>query len=79
MKRSVFVSKIARQVSNSLLERLLKACGPLISWKRSTADAARPQTFGVAEFDSVESVFACLKMLNNMKLFDNTIMVKTAT
>ncbi len=38
-----------------------------------------PQAFGVAEFDSVESVFACLKMLNNLKIYDNTIMVKTAT
>ena len=76
LKKSVFVSKISRQVSNSLLEKLLKACGSLTSWKRSVADAARPQTFGVAEYASVESVFACMKTMNNMRLYDNTIMVK---
>lgn len=39
-------------------------------------DAQKPQTFGVAEFASVESVFACMKTMNNMRLYDNTIMVK---
>jgi len=76
LKKSVFISKIPKQATNSLLERLLKACGPLISWKRSTADPQKPQSFGLAEFDCIESVFACLKTMNNLKLFENTILVK---
>jgi RNA-binding protein 25 len=76
LKKSVFISKIPQKVSNPLLERLLKACGSLLSWKRSISDPSKPQSFGVAEFDSVESVYACLKAMNNMRLFDNTIMVK---
>jgi RNA-binding protein 25 len=76
LKRSVFISKISRSVSNSLLERLLKACGSLTSWKRSVADASRPAAFGVAEYASVESVFACMKTMSNLQLYENTIMVK---
>ena len=59
-----------------MLERLLKACGPLISWKRSTANPDRPQSFGLAEFDCIESVFAAVKTMNNLKLYQNTILVK---
>ena len=62
-----------------MLERLLKACGPLISWKRSTANPDRPQAFGLAEFDCIESVFACVKTMNNLKLYENNILVKADT
>ena len=48
----------------------------MISWKRSTANPDRPQSFGLAEFDCIESVFACLKTMNNLKLYENTILVK---
>ena len=46
------------------------------SWKRSTANPDRPQSFGLAEFDCIESVFACLKTMNNLQLYENTILVK---
>jgi hypothetical protein len=42
LKKSVFISKIPQKVSNPLLERLLKACGSLLSWKRSISDPQRP-------------------------------------
>jgi len=33
----------------------------------------------LAEFDCIESVFACLKTMNNLKLYENTILVKADT
>jgi len=59
-----------------LLERILKLCGPLLNWKRSIADPSKPQTFGLAEFDSLESVYVCTKILNNLTIFENNILVK---
>ena len=47
-----------------------------MNWKRSTANPLNPQSFGLAEFDCIESVFACLKTMNNLKLYGNTILVK---
>lgn len=39
----------------------------------------RPQSFGIAEFGCIESVFACLKTMNNLKLYENNILVKADT
>jgi len=33
----------------------------------------------LAEFDSIETVYSCLKTMNNLKIFDNTILVKCDT
>lgn len=76
LKKSVFISRIPKQASNSMLEKLLKACGTLLSWRRSVSDPAKPSTFGIAEFDRLESVFACIKCLNNLNLYDNQLLVK---
>ena len=61
-----------------MLERLLKLCGPLLNWRRSVS-GNKPQFFGVAEFDALESVYVCLKVLHNLRLFDNNINIKTDT
>ena len=54
----------------------MKAQGALMSWRRSCADPNKPQSFGLAEFDSLETVYACFKTMNNLKIFDNNILVK---
>lgn len=59
-----------------MLERLLKLCGPLLNWKRSVTDPSKPQNFGLAEFDALESVYVCLKVIHNLRVFDNNILVK---
>ena len=79
LKKSVFVSKIPKEASNALMEKLLKACGTLLSWKRSTANPDKPQSFGLAEFDNVESVYTCLRTMNNLKLYGGQIFVKADT
>ena len=52
-------------------------CGPLLSWKRGNNDPNKPQYYGVGEFDSLESIFICLKVIHNLRLFDNNINVRT--
>lgn len=58
------------------MERLLSCCGPLKSWKRSTDASGEPKAFGFAEYESIQSVFACQKILNNLPLFDSRVLVK---
>lgn len=47
----MFVGKIPTGVTDDLIERLLKACGSLVMWKRSTAANGEPKSFGFAEFE----------------------------
>jgi len=58
------------------MERLLKTCGTVISWKRSTDANKEPKSFGLAEFEYIESVFAAVKILNNLRVLENNILVK---
>lgn len=76
LKKTVFVSKIPKEASNQLMERLLKSVGSLLSWKRSVADPNRPQTFGLAEFEDLETVYACIRTMNNLKIYENNILIK---
>jgi hypothetical protein len=47
-----------------------------LNWKRSITDPSKPQSFGLAEFDALESVYACCKVMHNLCLFENNILVK---
>lgn len=58
------------------MERLLKCCGNLTNWKRSTDANGELKAFGFAEFENVEAVFACLKIINNLGILDNKLLVK---
>ena len=75
LNKTVFISKIPKQASNQLLERLLKLCGTLLNWKRSV-DPAKPSSFGLAEFEDLESVYVCYRIIHNLTLFDNNILVR---
>lgn len=74
--RKLYIGKIAKGVSDDFMERLFKCCGTVLSWRRSTDAGGELKAFGFVEFESVEAVFACLKILNNMNLFDSKLMVK---
>jgi RNA recognition motif-containing protein len=74
--KKVFVGKIPKGVSDDFMERLLRCCGPVTSWKRSTDASGEPKAFGFGEFENIESVFACQKIINNLPLFDGRLQVK---
>jgi hypothetical protein len=39
-------------------------------------DPNKPQSFGLAEFDALESVYVCLKVIHNLTVFENNLNVK---
>lgn len=58
------------------MERLLSCCGNVISWKRSTDANGEPKAFGFAEYETIEAVFSCLKIINNLPINDSRLLVK---
>ena len=57
--RKVFVGKIPKGISDDFMERLLRCCGTLTQWKRTTDASGEGRPFGYAEYEQIESVFAC--------------------
>ncbi|CDW73846.1 UNKNOWN [Stylonychia lemnae] len=74
--RKLYIGKIPKNVSDDFLERLFRCCGQLLSWKRSTDANGEPKAFGFVEYENIESVFACLKIINNLPLLESRLMVK---
>ncbi len=75
-RRKLYVGKIPKGISDELMERLLRCCGNMVLWKRSTDASGEPKAFGFAEYDSIEGIFAALKILNNLPLLENRLLVK---
>lgn len=63
--RKLYIGRLPKGTTDEYFERLLKSCGELKAWKRSKDASGEPKAFGYAEFDSLEAVFAVLKLLNN--------------
>jgi len=72
----VYVGRIPINTSDDFMERLLKVCGPVLSWRRMTDGKGEPKGFGFCEFETVESMLACMRVMNNMPLFGNNIIIK---
>ena len=72
----MYVGKIPKGISDDFMERLLRSCGSLKTWKRPTDASGEPKAFGFAEYDSIEPIFACLKILNNLPLYESRLIVK---
>ncbi|KAG2114182.1 uncharacterized protein F5147DRAFT_770173 [Suillus discolor] len=65
---SLFVGSISGGVTDSFLNRLLVACGPVKSFKRLITPANKPQGFGFAEFEDPDSALRCLALLQGVEL-----------
>lgn len=66
--KKLYVGRLPKGASDDYIERLLRLCGDLKSWKRSKDASGDPRAFGFAEFDTLDSVFTALKLLNNAPL-----------
>ena len=77
--RKVYVGKIPKGISDEFMERLLKSCGSMLSWKRTSDANGEKKAFGFAEYEHIESVFACLKIINNLPLAESRLIVKADT
>lgn len=69
--KKLFIKNLPAELANDNVEKLLKECGQLITFKRS-----KGTTFGFAEFENLESVLKCLRLLNGMQLSQKDIQIK---
>lgn len=77
---SVYVGKIANTVDDSIMKSLLEACGAVKSWKRQEdPETKQPKGFGFCEFEDAEGVLRALRLLNNMALDGQELLVKCNT
>ncbi|KAI8852405.1 hypothetical protein BC829DRAFT_385047 [Chytridium lagenaria] len=60
---TVFVGSITEGVYDNWMERVLRTCGVVRTWKRVTDSNARPKGFGFCIYDSAESVLRALRIL----------------
>lgn len=73
---TVYIGKIASTVENEFMLSLLQLCGPIKSWKRpQNPTNGTPLSFGFWEFDSAEGVLRALRLLNNLNVDGQELMV----
>ncbi|KAF9232313.1 hypothetical protein BU15DRAFT_90684 [Melanogaster broomeanus] len=65
---SLFVGSISGGITDGLLNDLLKACGPVKSFKRLITPANKPQGFGFAEYEDPDSALRSLTLLQGVEL-----------
>lgn len=75
---SVYVGKIANTIDDSVMQSLLKACGGVKSWKRQEdPETKQPKGFGFCEFEDAEGVLRALRLLSNMSIDGQELLVKS--
>jgi RNA recognition motif. (a.k.a. RRM, RBD, or RNP domain) len=79
-KTDVYVGKIALSVDDDVVMALLSACGEIKSWKRmQDPETGKPKGFGFCEFEDAEGVLRALRLLNNLSLDGQELLVKCNT
>ena len=71
----VCVSNIPENISDSFMLKLLETCGNVLSWKRLADLNGKPKSFGICEYETVESILKCLRLLNKYPLEQNELEV----
>ncbi len=62
------------------MRALLQACGPVRSWKRVTdPSSGKPKGFGFCEYEDIEGVLCALRLLNNLNLDGQELLLKPNT
>ncbi|KAI0718153.1 hypothetical protein C8T65DRAFT_639167 [Cerioporus squamosus] len=65
---TLFIGSISGGITDAFLNELLKACGPISSFKRLITPANKPQGFGFAEFQDPDGALRAMALLNNVEL-----------
>jgi len=77
---TLYVGKIALSVDEDTMRQLLQACGPVRSWKRVTdPSSGKPKGFGFCEYEDIEGVLCALRLLNNLNLDGQELLLKPNT
>lgn len=73
--KKLYIGKIPLDMKDNLVERLLKCCGSIESWKRAIDTNGNPKAFGYCEFEDIESAVVCLKTMNDLDVGDCNLVV----
>ncbi|KAI0329048.1 hypothetical protein GY45DRAFT_1419048 [Cubamyces sp. BRFM 1775] len=65
---TLFVGSISGGITDAFLNEILKACGPINSFKRLITPANKPQGFGFAEFQDPDGALRAMTLLNGVEL-----------
>lgn len=77
---TLYVGKIAPTVDDDTIKSLMETCGPVKSWKRlQDAETKQPKGFGFCEYEEAEGVLAAMRLLNNLKLDGQELLLKMNT
>ncbi|POG63814.1 hypothetical protein GLOIN_2v1682773, partial [Rhizophagus irregularis DAOM 181602=DAOM 197198] len=60
---TLFIGGISPGVTDDWMEKILKTCGTLKSWKRVKDQSGNPKGFGFAEYADADSVLRALRVL----------------
>lgn len=72
----VYIGKIPSGLSDYFLEQLFLECGPITSWRRTLDSSGKPLGFGFVEFQQVEGMLRCLRLLNGLQILGNKLVVR---
>mmetsp|Transcript_3518 Transcript_3518/g.7313 ORF Transcript_3518/g.7313 Transcript_3518/m.7313 type:complete len:551 (-) Transcript_3518:6657-8309(-) len=72
----VFIGKIPSGLSDYFLEQLFLECGPITSWRRTLDSSGKPLGFGFVEFQQVEGMLRCLRLLNGLGILGSKLVVR---
>ena len=75
-KCKIWVGKIPEGISETFMRKLLECCGQITSWRRVTDSSGKLNSFGFAEYSTVESILKCLRLLNGYPLGNSELQVK---
>ncbi|KAI0076712.1 hypothetical protein K474DRAFT_1684653 [Panus rudis PR-1116 ss-1] len=65
---TLFIGSISGGITDSFLNDILSACGPIASFKRLITPANKPQGFGFAEFQDPDGALRAMQLLNGVEL-----------
>lgn len=77
---TLYVGKIASTVSDETIQTLLEACGPVKSWKpMQDPETNKSKGFGFCEYEDAEGVLRALRLLHNLSLDGQELLLKCNT
>ena len=78
VSKVLFIGKLPDSLADALIQRVLRCCGTIESWKRSTSHDGKLQKFGFCTFEDEKAVILCMEYLNNLELAESTLLVKSS-
>ena len=77
---TLYVGKIAATISDDVIKTLLEACGPVKSWKpMQDPETNKSKGFGFCEYETAEGVLRALRLLHNLSVDGQELLLKCNT